>query len=122
MADWPYVPAAYHQTIPFDGPTMLVHTTVDKREFRRVLSNDKRRIWLERYEWTAAEMKGAMDFWDIRGLHTTFTRISYDPQATNPLTDEATVRFVRPIVPVITSCDGAEFFYSADVEMIEELT
>ena len=82
------------------GPRVLATTFSDQTQALRVKSSKVYRRWTESWELSRDNMRVLMDFFDLMGLHTTFTRLALDPQSgDNFTTTLAQVRFDRTMTP-----------------------
>jgi hypothetical protein len=95
-ADWTWEPHKVYD-IERKGSKTLKTTLEDQSQNVRVKSTTIKRIFTERYKQNEADTKSMLEFAKgVSGkfLHLSFVKITYDPEATNPGTEEATVRFL----------------------------
>lgn len=95
MADWPVgglVPNVSH-VIEREGPPTLRTRFEDGSESRREKHQNNPLLWRQRFRATTAEAKTVFDFVATKRLLTSFTALTYDPEAVNPDTEEASVVF-----------------------------
>ena len=88
-------------------PKVLVTMFEDAREHRRLKNTSKVRRWVFEFRGTENQVEALLDHYDLVGLFTTFTAITWDPRAATPSTEEATVRYeFKPDAPTWIAVDN----------------
>lgn len=95
MADWTAKPDQGTYEIETLGPSTLRTEFADQSQNIRQKSATVKRLFIGVFTETSTAIKTLSDFFATKLLTTTFTIITYDPGATTPTTDEATVRFLE---------------------------
>ena len=115
MADWEFIPTPPN-VVERTGPPTLVTKFADGTEVRRQKSAVVMRTFPQAYLFqTRAEVDTKLEFWKTKLLLTTFTILTFDADAANPLTDEATVRFAD--TPRVEQISGT--IYNFECEIVE---
>jgi hypothetical protein len=91
MADWTHLPDMDAHNIQRIGPRTLKQRLEDGSELRRQKSAVVKRVFTFGYTLPGATAQTALAFLKTKGLSTTFTILTGDPESATPATDEATV-------------------------------
>ncbi len=95
MADWTFVPDADAYTVEASAPPTLISRYEDGTEDRRQKHSNFPQNFREKHTVDSSDMETMLDFFDARGMLTTFTKVSYLPH--EAALHEVTVRFASPI-------------------------
>lgn len=97
MADWTYTTthAEYPYKVSRTAPPVLITRYEDGTEHRRQKHSSEIRHFVETYNVNQTTLDAMLDFWESKGLLTSFTKVSYDANESSPSTHEVTVRFEK---------------------------
>jgi len=94
--EWPYKPNADAWQIDYDGPRVLSTEFSDGWRSVREKWSGSKRLFRGNYTVLAAEAGTMQSFFRLRRYGTEFSIYSFDPEAKDPDTDLALVKFVAP--------------------------
>ena len=117
MADWGYEP---HFTFKIDreGPKTLINKAEDGKRVTIEKYTAVKRTFHQRYREETATAKTMLDVLYTINFDTAQTIITFDPRATTPDTDEATVKQLPPL-PTTKEVAGAPGLIEFDVRFRE---
>lgn len=96
MADFAFAPEIVPpQSVQYGPPPTLLTVLEDGKAVARQKHANMPELWSETFKLVGSEFDSLKTFYDLKGLLTTFTKLSYDVHGTP--TTERTVRFAGPL-------------------------